>query len=197
MNRCLLALWVVLASCEKSSTDSKSRVSLRRLGASTFELIPGENQFPYCLVFTHSARGITRQLTMNDENVAFACPPQKPIGDHAFRAPIKEGPVKIWVLFSSDRVNAASVAQQLAEQSNLSRLSTMDMRLPGRASLETIDFTPMSEIAATEGTVVPHKNIDAGAPPAHPEATSVTAANQDSSPEAHDASTRRSDGGAQ
>jgi hypothetical protein len=196
MNRCLLVLWVVLASCEKSSTDGKSRASLRRLGASTFELVPGENQLPYCLAFTHSARGITRQLTMNDENVSFDCPTQKPIGDHAFRAPLKEGPVKIWILFSSDRVNAASVAQQLTEQVNLSRISTMDLRLPGRAKLETIDFTPMSEVVATEGAVVTRNNWDAGTPPSHPDAATVAPANQ-GSPQSEETSPKRPNGGAQ
>ena len=170
MNRCLLALWVVLGSCEKSSTDVKSRVSLHRLGASTFELIPGENHLPYCLVFTHSARGITRQLTMNKENVSFECPAQTPIGHRAFRAPLKEGPVKIWILFSSDRVNAASVAQQLTEHADRSHVSMMDLRLPGRAMLETLSFTPMSEITAMEGAVVTPKAVDGGTGPSVPDA---------------------------
>jgi hypothetical protein len=161
MNRWVLCAAVALASCTREDGASKGRAELRRTGGTTFELVPGQGQLPYCLAFTHSTKGITRQLTMSLQNLSFDCPAGKPVGGHAYKVPLDEGPVKLHVLFSSERINAASVAEQLLDRDDLKQVSPMDLRLPGQATLQTLEFSPEADVAPTEGQVLAK---DAGAP---------------------------------
>ena len=120
-------------ACPKAPEPPAKRVELRRTGGSTFELIPAAGQAEHCLAFTVARNGLIRQLTMSARNLAYDCPAGKPIGKHSYRVPLGEGPVKIWVLFTSQQVNAGSVAQQLLEARDPQKLNVMDMRLPGAA----------------------------------------------------------------
>jgi hypothetical protein len=161
MNRWVLCATVAMASCAREGEALKGRADVRRTGGTTFELVPGSGQLPYCLAFTHAQKGVTRQLTMSSTDLSFDCPAGKAVGGRAFKVPLDEGPVKLHVLFSSERINAASVAEQLLEQKDLASISVMDLRLPGRAALETLEFVPEADVAPAEGQVV---RRDAGTP---------------------------------
>src|SRR5207244_74088 len=147
-------------------TDAaKGRATLHRTGGTTVEIVPSAGQLQYCLAFTHSAKGVTRQLTMSRSNLSFDCKAGSPIGGVAFRVPLDEGAVKMLVLFTSEPVNAASIAQQLLEYEDLTKLNAMELRLPGRAALELLDFTPEADVAPTTGQVLGGSGgADAGAP---------------------------------
>jgi hypothetical protein len=153
MKRAVLLL--LLGACTKDSGEAPAqRAAARRTGGTTFELIPSAGQLPYCLAFTQSSKGVTRQLTMSSANTSFDCKGGKPVGGRAFKVPTEEGAVKMYVLFSSEPINAASVAQQLVEHKDLSSLSVMDLRLPGRAALEVLEFAPEADAAPAEGQVL-------------------------------------------
>ncbi len=131
-----------------------TRVALQKLTGASFELVPSEGQLPHCLVFTTSSNGVIRQLTMSRENQSYPCPAGKPIGGHPYRVPLEEGAVKVQVLFTSQKVNAASVAQQLLDLKDRPAITSMDLRLPGNAAIETIAFTPVAEEAPSVGGVI-------------------------------------------
>ncbi len=101
---------------------------------------------------------------MSAANQSFECAAGVPIAGRAFRVPLDEGPVKVHLLFSSEPVNASSVAQQLLELKDLTDVTVMELRLPGHASLETLDFEPEADKAPAEGKVLT-RDSDAGAPP--------------------------------
>jgi hypothetical protein len=157
--RALAAAGLLLVCCAKEAEAPKERATLRRTGGTTFELIPSAGQLPYCLAFTHSAKGISRQLTMSAANVSFDCKAGQPVGGRAFKVPVGEGAVKMFVLFSSEPINAASVAQQLVDAPDINAVKVMDLRLPGRAALELLEFTPEGDVAPAEGVVL---GADAG-----------------------------------
>jgi hypothetical protein len=98
---------------------------------------------------------------MSRKNESFHCPAAQAIGGHAFKVPLNEGPVKIYVLFSTLPVNAGSVSQQLLDATDRQAINVMDLRLPGAATLETIDFVPEEDVAATMGAEL---GVDAGDP---------------------------------
>lgn len=150
----LLALAVLVAGCPPEKKEGAARVALHKRTGVSFELIPAEGQLPHCLVFTTSSTGVIRQLTMSRENTSYACPAGKPIGNHPYRVPLEEGAVKVQVLFSSQKVNAASVAQQLLDLKDRPAITSMDLRLPGNATIETLTFTPAAEEAPEVGGVV-------------------------------------------
>jgi hypothetical protein len=152
-----LACWLglsLLASCPDGADALSGRASILRTGGTTFQLIPARGQLPYCLAFTQSEKGVTRQLTMSSKNVSFDCKPGKPVGGRSFKAPIEEGPVKMYVLFTSEPIVAATVTQQLLDRGDLSKLSAMDLRLPGRAQLETLEFAPEADMPPAVGEVI-------------------------------------------
>ncbi len=148
------ALGLLAACADEKKAEPAARVTLRRVTGTTFELLPADNQQLHCLAFTISGNGVIRQLTMSRENVSFACPAGKPVGGHPFRVPIEEGTVKVHVLFSSQRLNAATVAQQLLDLRERPKISSMDLRLPGDAAIETIAFTPEVEPAPVMGALL-------------------------------------------
>jgi hypothetical protein len=170
-----------LAACTQETKSSTKRAAIRRVGGTTFELVPEVGQHPYCLAYTVSEKqGVIRQLTMSRTNMTPTCPAAEPVGKHSFRAPLEEGPVKVHVFFLSQPVNAASLNQQLLDSENRLKLSVMNMRLPGNATIETLDFKPEQDVAPLEGTVV---ITDAGAaelglPPAPAEGDAGAAVNE-------------------
>jgi hypothetical protein len=162
MRSLLLAVLCIGAmACEKPAPAAQKRATLSRTGGTTFQLIPGEGQLPYCLAYTVSKAGVIRQLTMSAENESFSCPGATAVGKRAFKVPLEEGPVKVFLLFTSQPVNAASVSQQLLDAPDRQNLSVMNMRLPGKATLDLLEFTPEQDVAPELGGIV---REDAGAP---------------------------------
>ncbi|HVG63223.1 MAG TPA: hypothetical protein VNA24_31960 [Hyalangium sp.] len=159
-----VAVLVLVAGCteDKSKSGPPARAQLRKVSGSTIEVVPAEGQLPYCLVYTVSQNGIIRQLTMSRENRSVKCEAGKPISNTSFRVPTQEGPVKVYVLFSDQRVHAGSIAQQIVDKQGQERMTAMDFRLPGQAFLERLDFTPeeggtpiIGEVVAPNGTEEP------------------------------------------
>ena len=142
-----------LAGCSRSG-GAMHHVELRRISGDTVQVVPTEGQMPYCLVFTHSGKGVVRQLTMSKGNVSVRCPAGEPVLGQAYRIPVEEGPVKVHVFFSDQRLEAASVANQLNEMSNPS-FNPIDFRLPGKVVVETIDFIPSEANEPAPGKLVP------------------------------------------
>lgn len=151
-----------LSSCDKKPAAPEKRVELRRTGGTTFDLVPTEGQHEHCLAYTVNSRGLTRLLTMSKKNESLHCPAGKPLGGHMFKVPLEEGTVKIFVLFSSLPVNAGSVSQQILDLDDRQAVNIMNLRLPGVATLETLEFTPEEDVAATLGEAL---GVDAGAAP--------------------------------
>jgi len=149
----ILPLTFLLVSCPQTSAPSH-RVEIRTLGGNSAQLIPTEGQLPYCLVFTIAANGIIRQLTMSHDDRSISCPADKPIGGVRYRFPISEGKVRIFVLFSDRKLDAGSVAEQVMEKGSLPTINATDLRLPGRVTIEVIEFLPMVEPEPSVGQVV-------------------------------------------
>ena len=142
-------------ACEKPpAAGAVKRATISRTGGTTFEIIPAEAQYPYCLAYTVSRSGLTRQLTMSRGNQSYECAAGRPLGGHAYKVPLNEGPVRIYLFFTSQPVNAASVSQQIIDATERQSLSIMNMRLPGQASLEVLDFAPEEDVVPQVGSVV-------------------------------------------
>lgn len=160
MRSLLVIASLLLVGCEKPAEVPTKRATLNRTGGTTFEIIPGTGQYPNCLAYTVSKSGLTRQLTMSRSNQSFECVGGRPLGAHAYKVPLNEGPVRIYVFFTSQKLNAGTVSQELLDAPDRQALSLMNMRLPGNAALEVLDFVPEEDVAAELGTVV---GEDAGA----------------------------------
>lgn len=157
----VLTSLAMLSGCTESpKSEPPSRMLLNRMGGSTFQLVPTENQLPYCLAYTVSRSGLTRQLTMSEANQSFPCSAGKPLGGRTYRVPLNEGPVHVLVFFSSQPIAAASLSQQLLDLPDRQKVSVMDLRLPGKATLELIDYTPEADAPVDVGAVV--GEVDAG-----------------------------------
>jgi hypothetical protein len=165
VSRLLVTVALLLTACPAAKPSATKRVTLLRTGGTTFELVPEEDQFPYCLAYTVSRSGLTRQLTMSPSNNSWMCPAGGPIGHHAFKVPVNEGPVRVYVLFTTQPVTAGAVSQQLLDASDRQHINVMDLRLPGNAALESLDFVPEEDVAPTEGERL--HDADAGVEPAH------------------------------
>ncbi len=149
----VVALAVV--GCQQEQKPAlASRAELKTLSGSTVEFIPKEGQYPYCMLFTVSEKGIIRQLTMTRENRSIKCEPGKRIYNSSFRIPVEEGPVRAYILFSDQRIQAGSVAQQLYDLRDKKRVTAMDFRLPGSVSVEMLEFTPKAGGEPVTGAVV-------------------------------------------
>jgi hypothetical protein len=135
----VLALGV---GCNQGNEAPHARAQIRKVSGSTMEVVPNDGQLPYCLLYTVSQKGIIRQLTMTRENRSIKCESGRPIANSNFRVPVEEGPVKVYIIFSDQRIQAGSVAQQLFELQGRDRITGMDFRLPGQAFVEKLDFTP-------------------------------------------------------
>ena len=143
----------LLAGCARSSPP-EHRVELRRTSGDTVQVIPSDGQLPYCLIFTYSEKGITRQLTISKNNTSVKCPAGEPVLGQTYRIPIEEGPVKVHTFFSDQRLEAASVANQMTEMVKPS-FSPIDFRLPGKVVVETLEFAPTAANQPRPGTLVP------------------------------------------
>jgi hypothetical protein len=139
-----VAVLVLGVACtdDKSKSGPPARSQLRKVSGSAIEIVPTEGQLPYCLVYTVSQKGVIRQLTMTRENRSIKCAAGKPIANASFRVPTQEGPVKVYIFFSDQRIQAGSVAQQIMDVQNKERMTAMDFRLPGQAFVEMLEFTP-------------------------------------------------------
>ncbi len=144
---------LVLAACPAPKAPVR-RAEIRKLSTTTVQIVPAQGQLPYCLVFTIAAKGVIRQLTMSRENQSIECPADAPIGGVNYRFPINEGRVRIYVLFSDQRLNASSVAQQIVEKAAEPTLPVTDLRLPGHANAEVLEFLPGVEGEPTVGRLV-------------------------------------------
>jgi hypothetical protein len=142
------------AACSKPESTPVRRANLSRTGGTTFEILPTDSQQPYCLAYTVNRSGLTRLLTMSQTNQSFECAANRPIGGHAFKTPLNEGPVRVYLFFSSQRINAGSVSEQLLESPDRQALSLMSMRLPGNVALEALDFAPEEDVAPSMGEVL-------------------------------------------
>src|SRR5262249_20388625 len=99
------------------------------------------DQPPYCLLFTASESGVIRQLTMSEQSIP--CEADKPIGDHVFVIPPEEGIVVIYVLFSDQVLESATMARQIHDLAERDRNFTgMDLRAKGRVFIERLAFVP-------------------------------------------------------
>jgi hypothetical protein len=118
------------------------------------EVVPNDGQLPFCLLFTVSEKGVIRQLTMTRENRSIKCESGRPIANTSFRVPTQEGKVKVYVIFSDQRIQAGSVAQQLYELRDRPRVTGIDFRLPGQAFVESLEFVPEEGGAPVTGGVI-------------------------------------------
>lgn len=144
MTRASVVLWVVLAGCRGSGKTPASphRMELRRLSGDTVSFVPAPGQLPYCLIYTISARGVTRQITMTRGQQSVPCPAGVPVMGLAYRIPLDEGRVKAYSFFSDHRLTAAAVSEQLVEIGDSPTLSPMNLRLPGQVVLDVEEFNP-------------------------------------------------------
>jgi len=141
----LLALFV-LSGCDKAEPGKPAaRVELRKLAANLVELVTAQGTPPYCLAFSVAETGVVRQLTMSPGTTSVECEPGRPIGGGPLRIPVREGKVRIHVLFSSQKLDAASVGEQMNDLAAGPGFSVLDLRLPGHVVSETIELTPEPE----------------------------------------------------
>jgi hypothetical protein len=157
----VVALGVV--GCQQEQKPAIApRAELKTLSGSTVEFIPKDGQHPYCMLFTVSEKGIIRQLTMTRENRSIKCDAGKRIYNSSFRIPVEEGSVRAYIFFSDQRIQAGSVAQQLYDLRDKQRVTAMDFRLPGAASVEMLEFTPKAGGEPVTGAVVGTTDIAEG-----------------------------------
>lgn len=168
----VVALGAVGCTQEQKPAVAK-RAEVRAVSGSTMEIIPTSGQYPYCMLFTVSEKGIIRQLTMTRENRSIKCDAGKRIYNSSFRVPVEEGKVKAYVIFSDQRIQAGSVAQQLYDLRDKPRLTAMDFRLPGSVSVEMLEFTPQPGGEPVTGAVVGTTDIEGSAEAAQTEEAEV------------------------
>jgi hypothetical protein len=136
-----LLLGFSLFGCENRAPPVAHRIDLRETPGELVELVPKEGNPPYCLVYSIAERGTIRQLTMNEENESFDCPAGVAVGHIGFRIPKKEGKARIYVIFSDQKLSAATVAQQINDLGT-PNFSTLDLRVPGKAVSDVIEYAP-------------------------------------------------------
>lgn len=152
----------LLAACNKPpAAPAAIRMEIRKVTGNTVQFIPAADQLPYCLIYTQSEKGVTRQMTMTHSNQSVPCPAGEPVLGLRFRFPPDEGRVRVHVLFSDQRLQAAAVAAQLVDMANPD-FNPTDLRLPGRVLLETQTFVPVEDAAAVVGEVVGPGKTDGG-----------------------------------
>jgi len=151
----------VLATACKKPAPPAHRMEIRALTGSTVQFIPAADQLPYCLIYTQSANGVMRQMTMPRSNQSVACPAGEPVLGLRFRLPVNEGPVRVHVLFSDQRLQAAALAAQVVEMSSPG-FNPTDLRLPGRVVLETLEYIPIDEQPPVVGEVIQRTPSDGG-----------------------------------
>lgn len=137
-------LSVALAgACDSGSPPPARRAEVRQVAPAAIEILPAAGQLPYCLVFTESDKGVLRQLTMSFEDQSIPCEAGKAVGEKKYNIPAAEGKVRIYVIFSDRPLKGSTVAAQLNEAwSDKRTLTAFDLRAPGQAAIEAIEFTP-------------------------------------------------------
>lgn len=155
---CALALG---AGCNRASPPATRRMEIRPLTGNIVQFIPAADQLPYCLIYTQSEKGVLRQMTLTHSNFSVACPAGEPVLGLRFRLPGDEGRVRVHVLFSDQRLEATAIASQVVEMMNPA-FKPIDLRLPGRVVLETLEYTPSEERPVVAGEVVKADVTDAG-----------------------------------
>lgn len=134
------ALALGLAACSSSKPSSPKRVVLEVVGPASINLVPREGQLPYCLAFALTETGILEHLTTSNESVP--CPAGSPVGGAPRRLSTAGGELKIHVVFSDRKLEAAPLAAQVRELGASAAFSAMDLRAPGSVALETLEHTP-------------------------------------------------------
>jgi hypothetical protein len=164
MSRALLAgvcVAMVVSGCRKPAPPFAHRLEVRAVTGTTVQFIPAPEQLPYCLIYTQTDKGVTRQMTLTQSNQSVPCPAGEPVLGLRFRIPADEGLVHVRVLFSDQRLQAAEVAAQVVDMANPA-FNPMDLRLPGRVVLDSVDFVPVEESVAVVGAMLKRAVSDAG-----------------------------------
>lgn len=172
---------LLLSGCSENAKQAPSnqRVELKRLTGTTVQFVPTQGQLPYCLLFTISEKGVVRQLTMNRYNESVKCTADQPVNNVTFRIPVDEGSIRALVIFTDQKVSAGPISQQILELKETNpKVSALDLRLPGKATTATIDFTPEADQPVVSGEVL---GADAGAAQANP--SPVSSAPKPSAPD--------------
>ena len=184
-------MWAVAAvavgavGCQRDTGPAQplgTRAEIKELTNSTVEFIPKPGQLPYCLLYTVSEKDVIRQLTMTRENRSIKCEAGKRIYNASFRVPAEEGKIRAYIIFSDQRIQAGSVAQQLYDLRDKERVSAMDFRLPGAVAVDVLDFTPKPDTSPVKGAVVGTTDITEGAKPQSTEAQAEGAAAPETPP---------------
>lgn len=152
---------VLAAACKRPVPTPVHRMEIRTVTGNTVQFVPAVDQLPYCLIYTQSDKGVMRQMTLARSNQSVACAAGEPVLGLRFRMPADEGRVRVHILFSDQRLQAAALAEQVVEMTSPG-FNPNDLRLPGRVVLETLDFVPTEEPATVVGEVVQSAPWDAG-----------------------------------
>jgi hypothetical protein len=152
---------VLAAACKRPAPTPVHRMEIQTVTGNTVQFIPAVDQLPYCLIYTQSDKGVMRQMTLARSNQSVACAAGEPVLGLRFRIPADEGRVRVHVLFSDQRLQAAALAEQVVEMTSPD-FNPNDLRLPGRVVLETLDYVPTEEPATVVGEVVQPARSDAG-----------------------------------
>ncbi len=152
---------VLAAACKQSTNLPAHRMEIRTVAGNTVQFIPAADQLPYCLIYTQTEKGVLRQMTLPRSNQSVQCPAGEPVLGLRFHMPADEGRVRVQVLFSDQRLQAAALAEQVVEM-NSPGFNPNDLRLPGRVVLETLDYVPTEEVVAVAGEVVQPGTSDGG-----------------------------------
>ena|SRR5689334_12190887 len=142
MRRTWLAVLLLVLGC-KEDAPKVHRVELHKVKADTIELLPLEGTPPHCLAFSISQSGVVRQLTMTEDNMSADCAPGRQVGNgEPFRIPAREGKVRIYVLFSDQKLEAQPIADQIHEFASKPDLTVLDLRAPGHVVTDMVEFVP-------------------------------------------------------
>jgi hypothetical protein len=152
----------LLGGCSKPTPAAQHRMEIRTVTGNTVHFIPAPDQLPYCLIYTQSEKGVTRQMTMTQSNHSVPCPGGEPVLGRRFRIPADEGKVQVRVLFSDQRLDASTLASQVVDMASPA-FDPMQLRLPGRVLLDSQEFVPTEELPPVVGEVVKPPPGDGGA----------------------------------
>jgi hypothetical protein len=137
-----LLLAALLAACSKNPDAAAKRASIQAMGPASIRILPAPQQYPWCLAYTVSEKGVIRQLTMSQSNESLPCKAGEAIGDTTYAIPPAEGKVRVYVIFSDRKLDALPIGAQVHEMAKSPAFSAMDLRAPGLVLMETLDFTP-------------------------------------------------------
>jgi hypothetical protein len=146
----------LVSACAKPTPQPfQHRLEVHAVTGNTVQFIPAADQLPYCLIFTQSEKGVTRQMTMTQSNQSVTCPKGEPVLGQRFRIPVDEGTVHVRVLFSDQRLQAAEVAEQVVSMSDPA-FDPINLRLPGRVLFDSVDYVPLEEAPPVVGEILRH-----------------------------------------